>query len=47
MIIERNEFDKNFPFRICGSYDEVDVTLQDLKELKKQINEILKNEGKK
>lgn len=47
MIIERNEFDPNFSFRICGSYGEVDATLQDLKELKKQINEILKSREKK
>lgn len=47
MIIERNEFDPNFPFRICGSYGEVDATLYDLKELKKEINKILKDEEKK
>lgn len=48
MIIKRNEMDKNYPFEICGSWDDVVfASLEDLKELKKQINKILKEEGKK
>ena len=47
MIIKRNEMDKNYPFKICGGWDDVDVTLQDLKELKKQIEKVLKEEERK
>ena len=47
MIIKRNEMDKNYPFKICGGYSDVDATLQDLKELKKQIEKVLKEEERK
>ena len=47
MIIRRNEIDKNYTFKICGGYGDIDVTLQDLKELKKQIDKILKKEERK
>ena len=48
MIIERNEMDKNYPFKICGDWDDVVfATLDDLKELKRQINKILKEEEKR
>ena len=47
MIIKRNEMDKNYPFKICGGYGDVDATLQDLKELKKQIEKVLKEEKRK
>ena len=47
MIIKRNKMDKNYPFKICGGYGDVDATLQDLKELKKQIEKVLKEEERK
>ena len=47
MIIKRNEMDKNYPFKIRGGYGDVDATLQDLKELKKQIEKVLKEEERK
>ena len=47
MIIKRNEMDKNYPFKIRGGYGDIDVTLQDLKELKKQIDKVLKEEERK
>lgn len=47
MIIRQNGIDKNYPFKICGGYGDIDVTLQDLKELKKQIDKILKKEERK
>ena len=48
MIIKRNEMDKNYPFKICGSWDDaVFADLEDLKELKKQIDKILKEKEKR
>ena len=48
MIIKRNEMDKNYPFKICDGWDGVVFAdLEDLKELKKQINKILKEEEKR
>ena len=40
--------DKNYPFKICGCWDDVVFAdLEDLKELKKEIEKILKEEGRK
>ena len=48
MIIKRNEMDKNYPFEICGAWDDVVFAdLEDLKELKRQIDKILKEEERK
>ena len=48
MIIKRNEMDKNYPFEICGSWEDiVYADLEDLKELKRQIDKILKEEERK
>ena len=48
MIIKRNEMDKNYPFKICGGWDDVVFAdLEDLKELKKEIEKILKEEEKR
>lgn len=48
MIIKRNKMDKNYPFEICGGWDDVVFAdLEDLKELKKEIEKILKEEGRK
>lgn len=48
MQIERDKYDKNYPFKISNSWEqEVSCTLADLKELKKQINKILAEEKQK
>ena len=48
MIIKRNEMDKNYPFKICGGWEDVVYAdLEDLKELKRQIDKILKEEKRK
>ena len=48
MIIKRNEMDKKYPFKICGGWDDVVFSdLEDLKELKRQIDKILKEEERK
>ena len=48
MIIKRNEMDKNYPFEIYGGWEDVVFAdLEDLKELKRQIDKILKEEEKR
>ena len=48
MIIKCNEMDKNYPFKICGGWDDVVFAdLEDFKELKRQIAKILMEEGRK
>lgn len=47
MTVERNE-DRNYPFTIEGGWgDKVYCTLEDLKEIRKEINKILKEEKEK
>ena len=42
MRIEKNEYDKLYPYTICGSWgDKVCCDEEDLKELKKEIEKVL------
>jgi hypothetical protein len=42
MRIEKNEYDKLYPYTICGSWDDkVYCNEEDLKKLKKEIEKIL------
>lgn len=48
MIIEKNDYDKNYPYTIIGGWgDKVYCDENDLKKLKKQIEKILKENEKK
>ena len=47
MRIKKNNYDHNYPYTICGSWDDkVCATEEDLKALKKEIEKILSESNK-
>ena len=47
MYIKKNNYDRNYPYTICGSWDDkVYTTEEDLKTLKKEIEKILNETNK-
>lgn len=47
MRIKKNDYDRNYPYTICGAWDDkVYATEEDLRTLKKEIEKILNESNK-